>query len=368
MVEKMRAIIKARPEPGFEMALVDIPQIGPDEVLLKVKATSICGSDLHIYHWNQWAESRIHLPIITGHEVCGEVVERGSQATNVSLGDLVSVESHVTCGTCHLCRTGRGHICHNVQIMGVDRDGTFAEYIAVPATNCWANPPGTPLELASIQENFGNAVHTAFATDVTARKVLITGCGPVGLMTIAVVKAAGARSVFATDISPYRLDLACKIGADLALHAVNDDVIGQIRDATDGEGVDVLLEMSGAPGAIRQGFILLRDGGAAALLGLPDAPVEFDLNNWVIFKGATVYGITGRRLWETWYQLRGLLRSGAVDLMPLVTHRFLLDDYDAALETMASGNSGKVVLFPQREDYEASLRQTAQTLALSCLR
>ncbi len=346
MPDTMKAVIKPRPGPGLEMTTWPVPEIGPDDVLVQVKAASICGTDLHIYKWDPWSQGRIHPPLVVGHELCGIVVERGANVTSPKVGDFVSAESHVVDNSCFYCRTGQGHICINTRIIGVDRDGAFAEYVAIPAQNAWVNPPDMPVEIAVLQENFGNAVHTAFATDLTAKKVLVTGCGPVGVMTIAVAKAAGARSIFATDIYPYRLELARTMGADVAIDVRNEDVVSIVNDLTDGEGVDVLLEMSGAPSAIEQGFKVLKYGGEAALLGLTPGPIMFDLNNAVIFKGATVYGIVGRELWATWYRMRGLLRSGAVDLTPVVTHRFRLEEYDRAMETMASGQSGKVVLYP----------------------
>jgi len=345
MASTMKAVIKARPGPGLELTERPIPQVGSNEVLVKVMAASICGTDQHIYKWDKWAESRLRPPVIVGHEVCGEVVARGAQVVEPNVGEFVSLESHVICNRCAYCRTGRGHICQNTRLIGVDRDGGFAEYIAIDAQNAWPNPPGLPVEIAVLQENFGNAVHTAFATDVTAKKVLVTGCGPVGLMTIAVARAAAARSIYATDISPYRLDLAWRMGADLALNA-RDNVVEQILAATDREGVDILLETSGAPSAIEQGFTVLKVGGEAALLGVAPGPFTFDWNHHLVFKAARVYGINGRRLWETWYQSRALVRSGAVDLSPLVTHRFSLEEFDKAFAVMASGESGKIVLFP----------------------
>ena len=346
MAEMMRAVFKTRAGRGLEMRQTPIPAPGPDDVLIRVRATSICGTDLHIYNWDPWAAGRIKPPVIVGHELCGEVVERGSRVTTVAVGDFVSAESHIVCGVCDLCRTGDGHICRNTQIIGVDRDGCWAEYIALPAQNAWVNPPDYPVDFAVLEENLGNAVHTAFAVDLRSMKVLVTGCGPVGLMTILVAKAIGARAVYATDISAYRLDLAKKVGADLVCNPQTDDVPALIRDATRGDGVDVLLEMSGAPAAIRQGFELLKFGGKAALLGLPSAPVEFDLANHIIFKGATVYGVVGRELWQTWFQMRGLLRSNAINLAPIVTHHYRLDEYEKAVSTMVGGESGKVVMKP----------------------
>ncbi len=347
MTEKlMKAVIKAKASPGFEVAQVPVPTIQPNEVLVKIRAASICGTDLHIYNWDDWAASRIKPPVVVGHEVCGEVVERGSAVTHPEVGDFVSLESHVVCNACSYCRTGQGHLCENTELIGVDRDGGFAEYIAIDAQNAWPNPPNLPLEIAVLQENFGNAVHTAFAVDLRAKKVLVTGAGPVGLMTIAVARAIGSRAIYATDISRYRLDFALKMGADLALHATEDDVISTLTTETEGEGVDVLLEMSGAPSAIDQGFSMLKPGGEAALLGVAPGVIEFDWNKHLVFKAAKVVGIYGRRLWETWYQARGLIRSGAVDLSPMVTHTFKLEEFEQAIDVMTSGESGKVMLVP----------------------
>lgn len=346
MPERMKAVIKEKPGAGAVYGEKPIPEISPDDVLVKVHATSICGTDLHIYKWDAWAANRVHPPVIMGHEICGEVVDRGSTVKSPNIGDLVSLESHVVCNQCRCCRTGNGHICENTRLIGVDRDGGFAEYIAIPAQNAWGNPPDMPLNITVLMENFGNAVHTAFACDLRAKKVLVTGCGPVGLMTVAVAKAIGARSVYATDISDYRVSFATRMGADIAINAKNTNVVEALMDATDGDGVDVLLEMSGAPIAIDQGFTLLKPGGEAALLGVVGKPLEFDWNHHLVFKAATVHGISGRRLWQTWYQARGLIYSGAVDLSPMVTHHFSLAEFDKAFDTMASGDSGKVMMTP----------------------
>ena len=346
MTDTMRAVVKPASSPGFEMRRVPIPAIGPADVLVRVRAASICGTDLHVYRWDPWAASRVQPPVVVGHEVCGDVVDRGAMVTTPNIGEFVSLESHVICNTCAYCRTGQGHICQNTRLIGIDRDGGFAEYIAIPAQNAWPNPPDLPLEIAVLQENFGNAVHTAFAFDLRAKKVLVTGCGPVGLMTIAVARAIGARAIYGTDISRFRIDFARRMGADLALHAAEDPVLETVREATDGEGVDVLLEMSGAPAAIDQGFALLKAGGDAALLGVAPGAFTFDWNHHIVFKAAHVMGISGRRLWQTWYQGRGLIRSGAVDLSPMVTDHFSLEDFHDAFERMASGDSGKVMLTP----------------------
>lgn len=346
MTRSMNAVLKKTPGRGFDIGEVPVPTIGPDEVLVKVRAASICGTDLHIYNWDSWAAGRLKPPLVVGHEVCGDVVERGPMVRSPEIGDFVSLESHVICNRCAFCRTGLGHLCENTSLIGVDRDGGFAEYIAIAAQNAWPNPPDLPVEIAVLQENFGNAVHTAFAFDLRAMKVLVTGCGPVGLMTISVARAIGARAIYASDISRYRLEMARQMGADLALHPSEDPFTEAVLEATDGEGVDVLLEMSGAPSAIDQGFSLLKPGGDAALLGVAPGPFEFDWNHHIVFKGARVLGITGRQLWQTWYQGRGLIRSGAVDLTGMVTHRFRLEDFDRAFEAMASGSSGKVMLSP----------------------
>ncbi len=346
MPEMMKAVLKTKAGPGLVLCQVPVPAIGRRDILVKTRATSICGTDLHIYNWDPWAASRIKPPLIVGHEFCGDVVATGEDVTSVKVGDFISAESHIVCHVCDLCRTGNAHICRNVQIIGVDRDGCFAEYVAIPADNAWINPPEMPYEIAALQENFGNAVHTALATPVVARKVLVTGCGPVGLMAIEVARAAGARSLYVSDVSDYRLGLAKQVGADLAVNVKTQDLRQAVLEATSGEGVDVLLEMSGAPSAIRDGFQLLKAGGHAVLLGLPPKPFEFDLANMLIMKGVTVHGIAGRKLWETWYTMRGLLRSGAVNLAPIVTHRFKLEEFDRAFATMASGDSGKVVMTP----------------------
>lgn len=343
----MLAARKTRAGPGLDLVDVPLPCVGPLDALVRVRAASICGTDLHIYRWDPWARGRVRPPLTQGHELCGDVVAVGAGVQDVAVGDFVSAESHVVCGRCDLCRTGNGHICRATSILGVDRDGAFAPFVAVPAQNLWRNPPDLPDRVAVLMENFGNAVHAAFAADVRARKVLVTGCGPVGCMVVAVCKALGARSVLATDVSPYRAALAERMGADRTFLAGRDDVAQGVLGETQGEGVDVLLEMSGAPDAIREGLGLLKPGCEMVAFGLPTAPLELDLANLVIFKGVTVRGVVGRRLWETWYQARGLLKSGAVDLAPMVTHEFPLREADAGFARMASGQSGKVVFRPQ---------------------
>jgi len=339
MSDTMKAIVKTRPAPGLELISNPLPQIGPQDVLVKVLAASLCGTDMHIYEWNDWAQQRIRPPLVVGHEIHGEVVDRGALVTKPAVGARVSLESHVVCNVCQYCRTGRSHICEHTQIIGVDRDGGFAEYIAIPAQNTWVVPDDMPIEIAVLLENFGNAVHTAMWANISAKKVLITGCGPVGTMAVAVARATGAQAIY------YRLEAARRMGADLTVNG-HDDVVSIIREATHGEGVDVVLEMSGAPSALDQAFSLLKPGGQAVLLGLAPGPYTFDMNNHVIFKGASVHGVVGRRLWETWFQADSLLRTHAVDLTSVVTHRVKMDNFDEAYQIMLSGQSEKVVLRP----------------------
>lgn len=344
--ETMRAVVKARAAAGAELQTVPAPTIGLRDILVQVRATTICGTDLHIYKWDSWAQSRIHPPMVFGHEFAGTIVAAGDEVTNVKVGDFVSGETHIICGHCYQCRTGQYHICRNVKIIGVDRPGCFAEYVALPASNAWRNDPQLDPAIAAAQEPFGNAVHTALSTDLATKTVLITGCGPIGLFAVGIAKAAGASRVFATDVNPSRLEMARMMGATDPLDG-RGDVIAEIRAATDGEGVDVLLEMSGHRSAINQGFSALRYGGYAALLGLPGRPLDnFDLANHIVFKGATVYGVSGRKMYETWYQTRELIGTGRVDIRPIITHRLPLDQFREAFEMMLSGEAAKVALFP----------------------
>jgi len=346
MNNKMKAILKSKAERGAEVTSANIPRIGEGQILAKVRATSICGTDFHIYKWDQWAQSRIKIPRIFGHEFTGEVVETGKGVKKLKAGDLVSAETHIACGICFQCRTGNKHICENVAILGVDVDGCFAEYVALPEENAWQVSQEMPVEIASMLEPMGNAVHTAFSAEISANKVAVLGCGPIGLAAIGVVKAAGASRVFATDINNYRLNIAKKMGADIVLNADEEEVVAVILEQTRGRGVDVVLEMSGSPTAIKQGFKALRLGGTVCMLGLPSAPMELDLNNDIIFKAATVIGINGRRMFSTWYQLEGLLESGLLDPSPIITHKMKLEEIEQAMSLIESGNCGKIVLTP----------------------
>ncbi len=346
MPDSMRALCKTRPEAGAELIEAPIPEIGPNDILVKIRAMTICGTDLHIYNWDPWAQSRIKTPLIFGHECCGDVVEVGRNVHDIRPGDYVSLETHITSDTSYQTRICQANVDPCVKILGIDRPGSYAEYVAVPARVAWKNPPDMPPEVASIQEPFGNAVYTVLSGPVTARTVLVTGCGPIGLWAIAIARAAGARAVYATDINPLRLELARRMGATIAINPTEVDPVEVIRQDTGGVGVDVLCEMSGNWRAIRQGFAALRNGGRASLLGIPPRPIEMDWANDIVFKGATIYGISGRLIWETWYQTQALITSGMVDPTPVITHRFKLEEFATAFELMNSGQAAKVALFP----------------------
>jgi threonine 3-dehydrogenase len=343
----MCAVVKAAAAPGARLETVPVPRYGPRDILVRVRATTICGTDLHIYRWDPWAQSRIRPPMVFGHEFSGDVVAAGDEVSTVRVGDFISGETHIICGQCYSCRTGQTHICRNVEIIGVDRPGCFAEYVALPASNAWCNAPDLDPAIAAAQEPFGNAVHTALSTNLLTKRVMITGCGPIGLFAVGIARAAGAARIFATDINPMRLEMARGMGATDPLPS-DDDVVDIIMRATGGEGVDVLLEMSGHPLAINQGFSSLRPGGYAALLGLPGRPLNgFDLANHVVFKGATIYGVSGRKMFETWYQTRELIEGGKVDIAPIITHHLPLEEWEQAFELMIAGEAAKAALYPQ---------------------
>ncbi|MEW6524341.1 MAG: L-threonine 3-dehydrogenase [Bacillota bacterium] len=342
----MKAVVKHAPGPGAGLTEVKVPSPGPGQILIKVKATSICGSDYHIYTWNRWAQERVKPPLVLGHEFAGQVVETGPGVSMVGVGDLVSAETHVVCGRCYQCRTGNAHACHETAILGVDMDGTFAEYVVLPEENAWVNPPDLPPEVASVQEPFGNAVHTVLAGPVAGCTVAVLGCGPIGLCAVAIAKACGAARVYASDINLYRLDLARTMGADVTIRADQADVVRSILEDTGGHGVDVVLEMSGAVQVVAGALKMVRRGGRVSLLGIPSRPVELDLAEDLVMKGVTVQGIAGRRMYETWYQTRALLSSGQVDIGPLITHKFRLEEFDRGMDLMGSGECGKVVLYP----------------------
>ncbi len=343
MSTTMEAVVKAKAAPGIELREVPVPVPGPGEVLVRVLAASVCGTDLHIFNWDPWAQGRIKPPLIPGHEFSGAVAGVGAGVTAVKEGDFVSAEMHVACGKCLQCRIGQAHICQHVKILGVDASGAFAGYVIIPETNIWKLPPTIPRDWCSLLDPLGNAVHTVLAGDIAARTALVTGCGAIGLFSVAVAKACGAAKVFAVEVNAHRRAVAATMGADLVLDPAKDNVEEQILEATGGTGVDVLLEMSGHPAAIEQGFSLLRTGGRASLLGIPSKPVEMDLAREIIFKGATVQGINGRKMYETWFQMEALLASGKLNLEPVITHRLKLSEFTHAMEFLKSGEAIKVV-------------------------
>jgi len=344
MQGKMKAALKVEAAPGAKIALVDIPHIGSRDVLVQVKAASICGTDMHIYEWDAWAQSRLSVPRVFGHEFAGEVVEVGSEVTTLVPGDFVAAETHITCGHCYQCRTGQAHVCRNVQILGVDRDGAFAEYIAIPENVAWKTGKEIDHTVASIQEPFGNAVHATFAGDITNKTVAVFGCGPIGLWAVGLCRVSGSSTIFAVEPNHQRLEIATKMGANYVLNPGEVDPVQQILAITDGLGVDVSLEMSGNAQAIRQSFKSLRNGGRVSLLGLPSCTVELDLANDIIFKGATVFGISGRRIFDTWYRTRRILEAGQLDLKPVITHTLSFNQLHEAMAIMKVGDCGKIVM------------------------
>jgi threonine 3-dehydrogenase len=344
----MWAIRKLRSEPGLVLDEVPVPGIRDDDVLVRVEAASLCGTDLHIFHWDEWAQHRIRPPLTLGHEFAGTVVEVGRNVRHTAVGDYVSAESHVTCGMCFECRTGRAHMCERTEILGVDRDGAFAEYVAVPESVIWLNDrEKLPPEIATLQEPFGNAVFATGLHDLAGRTVAVLGCGPVGLFSIAIARASGAGRVLASDRIPFRTGLARKMGVtDVVDVDAVDDVPGWFLEHNEGDHLDVVLEMSGAPSAINHAFRIVRNGGHVVLFGIPARPVEIDVAESLIFKNLSVTAVSGRRIFETWYKTRWLLEHGVVDLRPLITHRCALADFDRALAELDAGLACKVVFFP----------------------
>jgi threonine 3-dehydrogenase len=342
----MKALRKARPQQGAELEAIPIPQIAPEEALVRVRAASICGTDLHIYHWNPWSASRIHPPMTFGHEFCGTVEKVGENSFGVREGDFVTAEMHVNCFHCLQCRMSQFHICKNLKIIGIDQDGCFAEFVCIPIRNIWKIDPAIPEHYAAIMDPLGNAVHTVLSGEIAGRTVAVTGAGPIGLMSIAVAKACGCSTLFATEVNPHRRTLAKKMGADEALDPAEGDVIRHVLDATNGNGVDVLLEMSGHPTAIHQGFQMLRAGGRASLLGVSSQPVTFDLVSDIIFKGVTVLGIYGRKMFETWVQMTELLKAGKLNLEPLFRERMPLDRFADAFSLLEKGQASKILFYP----------------------
>jgi threonine 3-dehydrogenase len=338
----MKALVKAESKPGLRLEEVPAPQIGINDVLIRVEKTGICGTDLHIYKWDAWAQKTIPVPMVVGHEFVGEIVEVGSNVSDFFPGDVVSAEGHVVCGRCRNCLAGRRQLCKDTKGIGVNRPGAFAEYISVPMSNVWHHRKNIDRDVGAIFDPFGNAVHTALSFPVLGEDVLITGAGPIGIMAAAVVKHAGARFVVITDVNEYRLSLAKKMGVTLALNVKQ----GSLRDAQKQlemkEGFDVGLEMSGNPAAFRDLIDNMCHGGKIAMLGIPSEPIAIDWNK-IIFNMLTIKGIYGREMYETWYQMTVMLQSG-LDIKPVITHRFHYSEFENGFEAMLSGQSGKVVL------------------------
>ncbi|WP_200898797.1 L-threonine 3-dehydrogenase [Candidatus Rhodobacter oscarellae] len=338
----MRALVKAEAREGLWMQRVPVPQPGPDEVLIKVRKSAICGTDAHIWKWDDWSAKTVPVPMVVGHEFCGEIVETGAAAVKFQRGQRVSGEGHITCGICRNCRAGRGHLCRNTLGVGVHRPGSFAEYLCLPEANVVPIPDDIPDEIAAIFDPFGNAVHTALSFDLVGEDVLVTGAGPIGIMGALVAQRVGARKVVITDIAPYRLDLARAMGVQHVVDVSDQSLRDVMGDIGMTEGFDVGLEMSGAAAAMRQMIARMNNGGKIALLGI--APTEFAVDwNEIIFKMLQVKGIYGREIFETWYKMIALVQSG-LDLSPLITHRIGIDEYEAGFAAMLSGEAGKVVM------------------------
>jgi threonine 3-dehydrogenase len=338
----MKALAKTKPEIGIWMTQAEKPKMGHNDLLIKIRKTAICGTDMHIYNWDDWAKTTIPVPMVVGHEYVGEVVDMGQEVRGFTVGDRVSGEGHITCGHCRNCRAGRVHLCRNTIGVGVNREGSFAEYLVIPAFNAFKIPDNISDELAAVFDPFGNAVHTALSFDLVGEDVLITGAGPIGIMAAAVAKHVGARHVVITDVNPYRLELATKMGATRAVDVSKQKLEDVMKELEMTEGFDVGLEMSGVPSAFNSMLNNINNGGKIAMLGIPPSDMAVDWNQ-VIFKGLVIKGIYGREMFETWYKMASLIQSG-LDISPIITHQFPIDQFQDGFDTMGSGQSGKVIL------------------------
>jgi len=364
MPEKMKAVVKTRPELGAEYKDVSSPKIAADEVLVRVRATSICGTDVHIYKWDPWSDARIgkkNLPQILGHEVAGEVVEIGKEVKRVKVGDYISAETHIPDKSCIQCLTGQEHICANLKILGVDCDGAFAEYFAVPESVCWINDKSIPPEFATVQEPLGNATYAVLGedNDIAGKTMTIIGDGPIALFSVGVARVCGVAKIFHIGKYDLNMEIGKKMGSDFQLYANKEDVnrIEFIRDHTYGFGTDIVLDMAGSPQALDEGFKLLRKGGRFTAFGVAsESPTLIDYNNGIVFKGARVHGINGRKMFDTWFRVRNLLASKRLDIGPVITHTFLLKDYEQGFKEMMTRprKSAKVVLFPDEKEFRAA--------------
>jgi threonine 3-dehydrogenase len=338
----MKALVKQQAAPGMWMADIPEPVVGPNDVLIKINKTAICGTDMHIYKWDAWAQRTIKVPMAVGHEYCGRIVDMGSEVRGFSVGDRVSGEGHITCGYCRNCKAGRRHLCRNTVGVGVDRQGCFAEYLVIPSVNAFKLTPAITDDMASILDPFGNATHTALAFNMVGEDVLITGAGPIGIMAVAIARFVGARHVVITDVNEYRLGLAKKMGATRTVNIAKEKLDDVMQTLGMQEGFDVGLEMSGNPQALRELLRTMHHGGSVALLGIPPDETAIDWN-MVIFKGLTMKGIYGREMFETWYKMAAMLQSG-LDISPIITHHLPVQDFLQGFEIMGSGQSGKVIL------------------------
>ncbi|MBT8068482.1 MAG: L-threonine 3-dehydrogenase [Gammaproteobacteria bacterium] len=338
----MKALVKAKPERGIRLQDIITPDVGHNDVLIKVKRTAICGTDIHIFKWDDWAQQTIPVPMAVGHEFSGRIVDMGVEVRGFSLGDRVSAEGHVTCGVCRNCRAGRRHLCMNAIGVGVNRPGAFAEYVSVPAFNVFKLPDAISDDMASILDPLGNATHTALSFDLVGEDVLITGAGPIGIMAVAIARFAGARHIVITDVNDYRLGLAREMGASRALNVTRETIDDCMRDLGMEEGFDVGMEMSGNADAFRDMVRAMHHGGKIAMLGIPPDDMAINWND-VIFKGLVIKGIYGREMFETWYKMSSMLQSG-LNMEPVITHHFDIDEFQPAFELMESGQTGKVIL------------------------
>ncbi|MBU3006263.1 L-threonine 3-dehydrogenase [Paraglaciecola arctica] len=338
----MKALSKLHSQKGIWMTQCEKPTVGHNDLLIKIHKTAICGTDMHIYQWDTWAQNTIPVPMVVGHEYIGEVVEMGQEVLGFALGDRVSGEGHITCGHCRNCRAGRRHLCRNTTGVGVNRQGAFAEYLVIPAFNAFKIPYNISSDLAAIFDPFGNAVHTALSFDLVGEDVLITGAGPIGIMAAAVARHVGARNVVITDLNEYRLNLATQMGATRAVNVAKTSLKDVMDELGMSEGFDVGLEMSGVPAALRDMLDKMNNGGKIAMLGIPPSDVAIDWTQ-VIFKGLMIKGIYGREMFETWYKMASLIQGG-LDLTPMITHQFAIDDFQKGFDVMESGQSGKVIL------------------------
>ncbi|EJD6501203.1 L-threonine 3-dehydrogenase [Providencia rettgeri] len=338
----MKVLSKLKAEPGIWMTDVPKPELGHNDVMIKIRKTAICGTDVHIYNWDEWSQKTIPVPMVVGHEYIGEIVAIGQEVKGFNIGDRVSGEGHITCGHCRNCRGGRTHLCRNTIGVGVNRTGCFAEYLVIPAFNAFKIPDNIPDEIAAIFDPFGNAVHTALSFDLVGEDVLVSGAGPIGIMAAAVCRHVGARHVVITDVNDYRLELAKKMGVSRAVNVSRENLKDVMNELGMKEGFDVALEVSGAPAAFQTMLDTMNHGGRIALLGIPPASMATDWSQ-VIFKGLFIKGIYGREMFETWYKMATLVQSG-LDLSPIITHQFPIDEFQKGFDIMCSGQSGKVIL------------------------